>query len=239
MKRPPSAKAGRMAAQGGPPGRCVGQGGQLPRARCGPPVRLPRIPARVEGRSAAYRSRWPEWNARWARATPRSCCSLQSAAAISCPDRKTGSPRCFPKAHSIGRQRLCRSRTSPGSAWKWEHTGQQLGYTFNLLERWSPQDRYGLAPQTASLVREPYRQRLAGGSFDLAVGAWVLRGEAMRTARLAARFHACCCLGMRPVYAPYGQTAWVAGADRSVGEYFLSAQLFESRVTGGEAEPLA
>lgn len=126
----------------------------------------------------------------------------------------------------------------PGLGLKWEHTGQQLGYTFNLLERWSPQDRYGLAPQTASLVREPYRQRLAGGSFDLAVGAWVLRGEAMRTARVWLPASAGVA-GMPPVYAPYGQTAWVAGADRSVGEYFLSAQLFESRVTGGEAEPLA
>lgn len=120
---------------------------------------------------------------------------------------------------------------------KWEHTGQRLGYTVNALQRISPQARYTWHADRAALVREHYRQPMVGGSFDLALGAWVLRGETMYTPRAYIPGMPVMA-GMPPVYQRYRQLAWVTGVDRSVGEVFFSAQLFETRSRGGEAAPL-
>lgn len=121
---------------------------------------------------------------------------------------------------------------------QWEHTGQQLGYTVNVLNRWSPQSAYAFVPQSGTITRDAYRQTLLGGSFDLAWSDWVVRGEAMYVPQVYLP-SAPPVSGAPPGYQRYAQLAWVAGVDRSVGEWFLSAQLFETRATGGAAEPLS
>ncbi|MDB5906453.1 MAG: hypothetical protein JWP34_567 [Massilia sp.] len=120
---------------------------------------------------------------------------------------------------------------------KWEHTGRQLGYTVNMLNRWSPQATYTFNPQTGAVTRNAYRQTLLGGSFDLALSEWVVRGEAIYTPHVYLPTSSPV-PGAPPEYQRNEQSVWVAGVDRSVGEWFLSAQLFESRVTGSVSEPL-
>ncbi len=137
--------------------------------------------------------------------------------------------------------RIATSRNAPsGSAldnsqigFKWEHTGQQLGYTVNVLRHWAPQPSYANQAD-GTVARNVYRQTMLGGSVDLALSEWVLRGEAAYLPQVYLPTQPAT-FGAVPDYQRYGQLTWAIGVDRSIGEWLFNAQLLQTRINGGSS----
>lgn len=137
--------------------------------------------------------------------------------------------------------RIATSRNAPsGSAlgnsqigFKWEHTGQQLGYTVNVLRHWAPQPSY-VNQADGTVARNVYRQTMLGGSVDLALSEWVLRGEAAYLPQVYLPTQPAT-FGAVPDYQRYGQLTWAIGVDRSIGEWLFNAQLLQTRINGGSS----
>lgn len=117
---------------------------------------------------------------------------------------------------------------------KWEHNDGGVGFTANYLYRWSPSRSYVLGgPFRPTTGRYP-REHLLGGSVDLSVEEWVLRGEGIWLPHtdMPARGP----FGV-PEYRSYEQLSGVVGLERFFGDWFVSAQAFATRLIGPPLEP--
>ena len=92
-----------------------------------------------------------------------------------------------------------------------------------------------MLPLTQTITKDDYRQWILGGSFDWAISEWVLRGETTYIPTLYLPSQQSTAFS---IYQNYQQSAWVLGLDRSIGEWFLSAQIFETVLFGGTTDPL-
>jgi hypothetical protein len=121
----------------------------------------------------------------------------------------------------------------PQTGFKWEHTSTGIGWTANVLNRWSPLP-YFVSDATAGSVRaQEYRQSLAGGSFDLPLSEWVIRGEAIHVHKVYLSVSA-----VQIDFRPFKQNSWMLGIDRNVGDWLLGVQFFQTQFSSAGIVPL-
>ncbi len=116
---------------------------------------------------------------------------------------------------------------------KWEHASSDISWTLNFLNRWAPQPYYVFNPSSLSVLDVSYQQWIIGGSFDRSFSDWVVRGEMIympRDFRSAS--------SSQIDYRSYQQISWMLGVDKSIGEWLLGAQFFQTNFSGAEVEPV-
>ena len=119
---------------------------------------------------------------------------------------------------------------------KWEYTGNDLSYTFNLLNRLSLQPHFEFDGASGALQRKFARQWVFGGSFDYPLAKWVVRGEAAYVSRVDLAGQHAATTG--PDFARFKEFTWMSGIDRPLGDWFLSGQFIETRNFGTELDQL-
>ncbi len=123
------------------------------------------------------------------------------------------------------------SRTQAG--FKWENNSTNLGWTLNALNRWSPQPYFVIDGLSGSISEVDYRQWVMGGSFDLQLSNWVVRGE---SAYFPTVYLPASTLGID--YLKYNQASWMLGVDRYIKQWLFGAQFFQTSYSGGAIQPI-
>lgn len=121
----------------------------------------------------------------------------------------------------------------PEAGFKWENNSTNLGWTLNALNRWSPQSYFIEEDSPGSFKKVNYRQWVIGGTFDLQWSDWVVRGE---SAYFPTVYLPASTLGIN--YMKYNQISWMLGVDRTIMQWLIGAQFFETSYAGGTVHPI-